>query len=162
MIRGRTRHERLLLILLALLLNGAALAADSSLSSNSLDAAAARYTVTTTKPFDDVVADLEFAISENNYRITGRNQIGKAIADSENIAFPRSTIIHFCNLQTAKEVFDLNPDFLLHMPCRITLREKQGDVVIEARLVPENDPKLTGITARINAMLRRIADYAAK
>ncbi len=162
MIRERTRRAQLLLILLTLLVNGAALAADTALSSKSLDAATSRYTVTTSKPFDDVVADLEFAISENNYRITGRNQIGKAIAQSENIGFPRSTIIHFCNLQTAKEVFNLNPDFLLHMPCRITLREKQGDVVIEARLVPENDPKLTEITARINAMLRRIADYAAR
>lgn len=148
--------------MLALLLNSHVRAQAQPPSAEILDAAAQRYTVSTRKPYDDVLDDLEFAISQKNYRITGRNQIGKAITDSENIAYPKSTIIHFCSIQAAREIYDRNPDFLLYMPCRITLREDHGSTIVEARLVPENDPGLTDISLRINAMLRSIVDYAVE
>ena len=38
-----------------------------------------RYT--TEKPFSDVVDDLEFAIQERNFRITGHNKIGSVIRE---------------------------------------------------------------------------------
>lgn len=159
----RIRYGKLLFLLLSILLVNGPISADHPAPSPAgLDAATNRYSVNTTKPYDDVVDDLEFAISQNNYRITGRNEIGKAIAEGENITYPRSIIIHFCNLQVAREIFDLNPDFLLHMPCRISLRETQGGVLIEARLVPEVDPALQEVALRINAMMRGIADYAAE
>lgn len=158
----RTRALRLFFFLLVITLNSAATAESSAPSAESLDGATKRYTVRTGKPYDDVLQDLEFAISQNNYRITGRSQIGNAIAESENIEFPRSTILHFCNLQAAREIYQLNPDFLLHMPCRVTLREENGSVVIEARLVPENDPEMKEVSLRINAMMRGIADYAGQ
>ncbi|NNE64890.1 MAG: DUF302 domain-containing protein [Gammaproteobacteria bacterium] len=153
---------RQILLVLILLVSSAAPAGEPYPSAESLDAATKRYIVSSEKPYDDVLEDLEFSISQHNYRITGRNQIGNAIAQSENIDFQKSTIVHFCNLQAAKEIYDINPDFLLHMPCRMTLREVQGSVIIEARLVPENDPALKQISLRINAMMRSIADYAAE
>ena len=153
---------RLVLLLLVLVVSFSAPAADKSPSTGNLDAATKRYTVISQKPYDDVLEDLEFSISQHNYRITGRNQIGNAIAQSENIDYANSTIVHFCNLQAAREIYDINPEFLLHMPCRITLREANGSVIVEARLVPENDPELKEISLRINAMMRSIADYAAK
>lgn len=151
-----------LILLLVMLVHGPVLASEPPPSAESLDAATKRYTVSTQKPFGDVIDDLEFAITQNNYRITGRNQIGEGISHSENIAYPKSTIIHFCSIRAAKEIYDINPDFLLHMPCRITLYEDQGSVIIEARLVPEIDPKMQEISLRINAMMRSIADYAAE
>lgn len=38
------------------------------------------YRVETNKAFDDVVSDAEFAISEQNFALTGRSEIGKAIS----------------------------------------------------------------------------------
>lgn len=162
MIPGGTEPVRLVFLLFVFLINASSHAGEQLPSIENLDAATKRYIVISQKPYDDVLDDLEFSIAQHNYRITGRNQIGNAIAQSENIPYIKSTIVHFCNLQAAKEIFDINANFLLHMPCRITLREENGNVIIEARLVPENDPDLNEIALRINAMMRSIADYAAE
>ncbi|NKC11515.1 MAG: DUF302 domain-containing protein [Gammaproteobacteria bacterium] len=119
------------------------------------------YQVQTDKPFADVLIDLEFAITDNNYRITGRNDIGAAIAARQNRPYPNYAVIHFCNLRDAQQILDVAPEFLVHMPCRISVREHAGDVIIEARLVPEHRMSVRKISRRINAMLREIADSAA-
>lgn len=127
-----------------------------------LDRDARRYSVSTKKCFDDVIEDIEFAIGQHNYRITGRNNIGKAISKWSDDSYPESIILHFCSIGVAKKVYDINPDFLLHMPCRITVRKAAGTVIIEARLIPENDPKMHQLALAINRMMRNIADYGAK
>ena len=158
----RNKPVRLVFLLLVLLVSISVSAEDPRPSADKLDSATKRYIVITQKPYDDVLDDLEFSISQHNYRITGRNQIGNAIAQSENIDYANSTIVHFCNLRAAREIYDINPEFLLHMPCRITLREERQSVIIEARLVPENDSELKEISLRINTMMRSIVDYAAE
>lgn len=132
-----------------------------SLTPQQLDLDSKRYLVTTEKCFDDVIEDIEFAISQHNYRLTGRNDIGKAIAKRTSSAYPDATILHFCSIQIAKNVYEINPDFLLHMPCRIAVRKAANKVIIEARLIPENDPDMHALALRINQMMRDIADYGA-
>ena len=132
-----------------------------TLAPEQLDSDTKRYTISTKKSFEDVVDDIEFSISQNNYRITGRNMIGNAISKRTESPYPKSIIIHFCSLQAAKEIYDINPDFLLHMPCRISVREDSEKVLIEARLVPENDQKMRGTALRVNRMLRNIAKEGA-
>lgn len=125
-----------------------------------VDAAAKRYTRESNKDFSDVISDLEFAISQFNYRLTGRNQVGAAIGDMQNKAREKATVLHFCNTQAAKEILDINPLYLLHMPCRITVRE-QGDVVlVDARLLSEEDLAMKKIALRVNKMMRDIVDFA--
>lgn len=158
----KTWAAKLPFVLLLLTFAAAALASKPPSLTESLDVATKRYTVGTTKSYEDVLDDLEFSISQYNYRVTGRNHIGQAIAQSELVGYPRSAIIHFCNLRAAREILDINPDFLLHMPCRVSLRENKGIVLVEARLVPETDPRTKEIALRINAMMRDIADYAAQ
>ena len=120
---------------------------------------APRYTVTTSKPFEEVLADLEFAIGEHNFRLTGRDSIGAAIAERDASAFPSATVVHFCNLEYARRLLELDPRYLLHMPCRIALYEQAGRVTIEARLLPESDP--AAVSARVNAILRAIVAESA-
>ena len=127
-----------------------------------LDAATKRYVLSTNKPYDDVVEDIEFAISQNNFRITGRNEIGKAISQRTGNPYPQSVILHFCSLQAAQAIYDINPDYLLHMPCRIAVRKETSSVLIEARLIPENDPTVRERALEVNRMMRRIADYGAE
>ena len=121
-----------------------------------------RYRAETNKAFDEVVNDLKFAISEHNYRLTGENRIGEAIAEREKTSFPRASVIHFCNLTQAKEILDIAPDYLLHMPCRISVYEGSGHVFVEALLLPEDDQRVHAKATKINQMLRLIVDHAVE
>ena len=56
------------------------------------------------KTFANVVQDAEFAITENNFRITNRLHIGKAIKERGNIDFPQNEVILFCNLTIAEKM----------------------------------------------------------
>lgn len=126
------------------------------------NASSDRYSRKVKADFNDVFADLEFAITEKNYRITGVNSIGRAITDRGDSPFPLASVVHFCNIEAAKEILEISMDYLLLMPCRITLNEiDSGFVVIEAQLLPVNDKKLYKTALRVNAMLREIVDFAA-
>ena len=106
-------------------------------------------------------ADLEFAITEKNYRITGVNSIGRAITDRGD-DYPLASVVHFCNIEAAKKILDISMDYLLLMPCRITINEiDNGLVAIEARLLPLNDEKLYETAISVNKLLRDTVDFAA-
>lgn len=118
-----------------------------------------RYSITVEKPFDEVIEDIEFAIAEYNYRITGRNNIGSAIAKREEIDFPQATAIHFCNLEYARRFLEIAPDSLMQMPCLIGVREQGDKVIVEARLLPEDDPRLKDLNIEVNGILKAIVDF---
>jgi uncharacterized protein (DUF302 family) len=46
------------------------------------------YQAETNKPYADVLAELEIAISEQNFRITGHSRVGKVIRDRGSKDFP--------------------------------------------------------------------------
>ena len=77
----------------------------------------------------------------------------------ENIEFPGSTVVHFCNVAIAQEILERAPDFLIHMPCVAVVYEHEGRVFAEARLVPE-DERLGELVVEVNRLLRSIIDYA--
>jgi len=116
----------------------------------------------TTKPFEDVREEIEFAITERNFRITGRNTIGAALRKRGFPDFPDVEVIHFCNLQNARKVLLLDPGFVAQMPCRITLHEQNGRVIISAILLPEDNPdeRVNAFARRLNRQLREIVDFA--
>lgn len=121
---------------------------------------APRYTAHSSKSFDDVLADLEFAIGEQNFRLTERNTIGETIARLDNIDMPPATVLHFCNLEYARQFLEVAPQYLLHMPCRIVIYEQAGKVTVEARLLSENDPAVRALSQRINRILETIVSRA--
>ena len=118
-----------------------------------------RYRVEVDKPFDTVLEDIEFAITEHNFRITGDNTVGEVIAKRHGEPFPRSTIIHFCNLEYARELLLIDVDYLLHMPCKIAVSQQGGRVIVETLLLPEDNPQAAALSAEINAILKAIVDY---
>ena len=121
-----------------------------------------RYAAATQRDYEDVLEDVEFAISEHNYRRTGGNHIGSAIGQRENIPFPKSDIIHFCNLEFARQFLQIDPEFLIHMPCKVVVYERGEDVVVETELLPEDDERLRELTQQVNQILRDIVDYATE
>jgi uncharacterized protein (DUF302 family) len=117
----------------------------------------------TLKSFDDVVFELEFAITEQNYRITGRNTIGKGLRTRGYENFPDVEVIHFCNLEYAREVLAIDPSFVAQMPCRITIHVQDGKTIISLILLPEDHPnqKVNDFSKRMNGILRDIVKFVA-
>ncbi len=103
--------------------------------------------------YDDTVLNLDIAISEHNYRIIHRSQIGQAIRQRGEKAYPLSVVVNFCNITYAKEMLDINPALINDMPCTITVRQDKGDVIVGTRLMNEQSPN-----ARQNAFAKRIND----
>lgn len=86
--------------------------------------------------FEDTILYLDIAISEFNYRIIHRSEIGQAIRDRGDKNFPLSTITNFCNITYAHEMLLINPDLINEMPCTIAVREdEQGHVIISTKLM---------------------------
>jgi uncharacterized protein (DUF302 family) len=119
---------------------------------------------TRTKSFGDVLFDLEFAITQRNFRITGRNDIGGGIRERGAKDFPPAMIVHFCNLTYAREVLELDPLFITHMPCRIAVYIHGDSVVASTTLLPEDsgDPRINAFARKINAMLRQILRFSVE
>ena len=118
----------------------------------------------TQKSFEDVIFELDFAITERNYRITGRNTIGKGLRDRGYTDFPDVEVIHFCNLEYAREVLALDPGFVAQMPCRITIHQAEQNTVISLILLPEDHPnaQVNEFSRRMNGILRDIVLFVVE
>lgn len=127
-----------------------------------LDAGAGRYTVSTAeKHVDDVIADVEFSIVEYNYRLTGVNNVGYAIAGRDKTAEKRvARIFHFCSVEIARQLLVAGDEYLLHMPCRLVVWQEQERVWVAARLLPTLGNAPDTLVEKINTMMHEIADLA--
>ena len=104
------------------------------------------YRKTTEKSFEDVIFELEFAITEKNYRITGRNTIGSALRKRGYDDFPDAEVIHFCSLERARLVLQYDLDYLAQMPCRVTVHVENEHTVIHGIMLP-TDHAITEVNA---------------
>ncbi len=119
-----------------------------------------RYTVD--KSFDDVVFALNFAITDHNFRITGRNDIGAGLRERGYKDFPNVEVINFCSLELAREVLLLDPGFIAHMPCRVTVHEDHGRTVVSLVKLPvdHRNPRVNDFARRMNTTLTEIVELA--
>jgi len=117
----------------------------------------------TKKSFADVIQDSEFAITENNFRITNRLHIGDAIQKRGNNDFPQNEVILFCNLTIAEEMLKIEPRYINYCPYKITATESGGEIIIGTRLLPikTGNTKMDTIAKKINKILRSMVEYAA-
>ena len=118
-----------------------------------------RYVVD--KPFSDVIFELDFAITERNFRITGRNTIGEGLRKRGYEDFPNIEVIHFCSLEKAREVLVIDPGFVAQMPCRIAVHEQGGKTVISLITLPLNhpDPRVNEFARRMNGIMTEIVEF---
>lgn len=121
------------------------------------------YEIVTKKPYDDVLAELEVAIAENNFRVTGHSRVGKVIRDRGTKNFPEYDTIQFCNLTEAKKILLMSPQAIRHMPCNIVTYQYQGKTIIRSHLIPtDTDNKaLNEFSDKMNKILKSIVDFAA-
>ncbi|HKF95484.1 MAG TPA: DUF302 domain-containing protein, partial [Gammaproteobacteria bacterium] len=116
---------------------------------------------TSTKSFDDVIFDLEFAITQRNFRITARNDIGRGIRQRGFKDFPQVIIIQFCNLTYAREALEIDPNFITHMPCRVAVYDHGERIRVSTTSLPENtdEPRVNAFSHKINIMLHNILNF---
>lgn len=120
------------------------------------------YQAETTKPIQEVVDDLKLIIAEKNFRLTGHNQIGKAIRERDGGGFPDYDVLQFCNLSYAKELLSIDPDAVRYMPCTLAVYAKNGKVLVIARLMPTDtvNPRINQFGEKINGLLKEMIGYA--
>lgn len=118
---------------------------------------------TTDKAVTEILDDVEFAITERNFRINNRLHIGKAISERGQVDFPDYEVILFCNLSYARKMLELAPDFISYCPQRITIRDTGQHRIITASLLPKetHSKVLNAVTGEINSLVREIIDFAA-
>jgi len=121
------------------------------------------YQMETDKPFEEVLDDTIFAITERNFRLTSHLHIGKSIRDRKNPDFPDYEVLLYCNLSYAKKMLELDPNMISSCPGRITVRQNGNRVNITAPLWPEKmkDNELKLHMQEMNRLIREIVDYAA-
>ena len=119
---------------------------------------------TATKAYADVLAELDVAITERNFRITGHNKIGSVIRERENIAFPDYDTLQFCNLTQARVMLEMSPASVAWMPCNVAVRAEGGKVIVTTHLLPTDsrDPRLNEFARKMNEELKVIVDFAVE
>jgi uncharacterized protein (DUF302 family) len=110
--------------------------------------------------FEETLLNLDIAISEHNYRIIHRSNIGQAVRDRGEEDYPLSTVISFCNITYAKEMMEINSDLINDMPCIVTVREEKEGVIIGTKLMLTNtkNARQNDFAKRINANLIAIVE----
>ena len=121
------------------------------------------YQVETVKPYDDVLAELEIAIAEHNFRITGHSRVGKVIRERGAKDFPEYDTIQFCNLSLAKTILEISPQAISYMPCNIVSYQFAGKTIIKTHLLPEDsaNSEFNQFAQEMNPQLKQIVDFAA-
>lgn len=122
------------------------------------------YQAETEKPYADVLAELEIAISEQNFRITGHSRVGKVIRDRGTKDFPEYDTLQFCNLTHAKTLLLMSPHAVRFMPCNIVTYEYNGKTIVRTHLMPtdSDNPELNAFLEQMNSALIEIVDFAVE
>jgi uncharacterized protein (DUF302 family) len=122
------------------------------------------YQVETLKPYDDVLSELEVAIAEKNFRITGHSRVGKVIRERGTANFPEFDTIQFCNLTEAKTILLMSPQAIRHMPCNVVTYQNRGKTIIRTHLLPSatGNRALDDFSGKMNQVIKSIVDFAAE
>jgi uncharacterized protein (DUF302 family) len=122
------------------------------------------YQAETNKPYDDVLAELEIAISEHNFRISGHSRVGKVIRDRGTKDFPNYDTLQFCNLTHAKKLLLMSPHAVSYMPCNIVVYDFKGKTRVKTHLLPTHTDhqELNLFSQEMNKSLKEIVDFAVE
>jgi uncharacterized protein (DUF302 family) len=122
------------------------------------------YEVSTSKPYDEVLAEVQVAIAEHNFRITGHSRIGKVIRERGTANFPDYDTLQFCNLTHAKTLLQMSPHAVKYMPCNMVIYFYQGKTIVKTHLMPTTSEniELNRFLLNMNQELKQIVDFAVE
>ncbi|MGZ8188175.1 MAG: DUF302 domain-containing protein [Methylosarcina sp.] len=122
------------------------------------------YQVETLKPYDDVLSELELAISENNFRVTGHSRVGKVIRERGAKDFPDYDTIQFCNLTYARTILSIAPETIRYMPCNVVMYQDRDKTIVRTHLLPTHtdNEELNRFSEQMNRILKKMLDFAVE
>lgn len=90
-------------------------------------------TVTTDKPFDEAVTNIEMKAAENGFRVLHTHDVAATLAEK---GFPREPlkIIEICNAKYASQVLNKDVKISLMLPCPISVYIHEGKTHISTLL----------------------------
>jgi uncharacterized protein (DUF302 family) len=125
------------------------------------------HLVKSPNPLDQVVKDLEAAVTRNKFGVLGVHDL-KAKMAGKDVPFGRECrIFDVCNPHQAKKVLEAKLEISTALPCRISVYEEGGQTVL-ATIKPSvmidfyPNPELRGVAEEVEAPLARIMDEAAR
>jgi uncharacterized protein (DUF302 family) len=125
------------------------------------------FIVESTKPLDQLAADLEQAVSRHKFGVLGVHNLTETMA-KKGVAFQRECrIFEVCNPHQAKKVLEANLEISTALPCRISAYEEGGKTKLAtikptAMIALYPNPELKGVAQEVEATLEAIMREAAR
>ncbi len=118
------------------------------------------YTLTTDKPFEQVVANLEQKSPENQFRVLHVHNVQQTLSEK---GFQRGPlkIIEVCNAGFAHKALQKDPNVALFMPCKFSVYTEGGKTVVTlgrpsliSQMLPEAG--LDELAEQVESTLKRV------
>jgi uncharacterized protein (DUF302 family) len=121
-------------------------------------------TVTTEKPFDEVILEIERKTAEKGFRVLHTHDVAATLAEK---GFPREPlkIIEICNAKYASQVLNKDVKISLMLPCPISVYVQGGKTEISTLLpssIADFFPRagIEGLAAEVESVVLRIIEEA--
>ncbi len=124
------------------------------------------YNVTSEKTLDQVCAGLEKAVPAHAFGLIAIHDLRETMA-KKNVAFDRECrVFEVCNPHQAKRVLEARMEVSSALPCRISVYEQDGKVVLStmkptAMMGLFEVPALDAVAAEVEASIMAIMQDAA-
>ena len=81
--------------------------------------------------FDEVVESMEIKANDVNFKKVGHSKIWQDISAISGLPALRLEILHFCDATVGRRMLDYSPEFVIFIPCRISvLEDATGEIWI--------------------------------
>lgn len=122
------------------------------------------YTITTSKPFDDVVAALERLVPEHQFRVLHIHDVQATLAEKGLQRGPLK-IVEVCNSGFAHQALQKDMNVALFMPCRYSVYTHSGKTVVSLgrpSMISQMMPNagLNDLAAEVEKTLKLIMEKA--
>lgn len=124
------------------------------------------FTVLSEKSLDQVCADLEIAVPAHKFGLIAKHDLRQTM-EKKGVAFDRECRVYeVCNPHQAKKVLEAKMEISTALPCRISVYEEGGKVVL-ATIKPEKMlglygvPDLTPVASEVEQSMMAIMKSAA-
>lgn len=103
------------------------------------------YALTTIvdRPFDDVIADVRAALSEQGFGIITEIDMSETLRTKIGVEIDRQVILGACSPSHAHRALQADPSVGLLLPCNVVVRSTDGGTVVEM-IDPQTMVALTG------------------
>lgn len=124
------------------------------------------YTVTTEKPFDEVVTKVEQETKNAGFRVLYIHDVTATLKE-KGFEIEPFRIIEICNAKSAYTVLEADIKIGLCLPCKINVYQKDGKTYISGMrpiVLPQFFPEanLGNLPTEVDAIIREIIDKSKR